>query len=90
MAILSKFTINLTNLFYDDLYVEDRTCLSDESQFVSAFHQYAKTLQFKRNAAGNVVIKMPGADKVVKILFEGLSRKISAVNFLRNTYTSTF
>ena len=45
---------------------------------------------FKKDKAGNVVMVNPAALKVVKVLFEGQSRKMSANNFLRHIYTPNF
>jgi transcriptional regulator of met regulon len=47
-------------------------------------------LSFKKDAADNIIVASIPALKVIKILFEGQTRKIGANNFLRHIYTSKF
>lgn len=47
-------------------------------------------LKFSKDRAGNVVVLKPQALQVIKVLFEGQTRKIGANNFLRHIYTSRF
>ena len=55
-----------------------------------AFQNFVNGLTFKIDAADNVVVQNPPALKVVKVLFEGQTRKIGANNFLRHIYTQRF
>lgn len=47
-------------------------------------------LSFKKDAADNIIVASIPALKVIKILFEGQTRKIGANNFLRHIYTNKF
>ena len=47
-------------------------------------------LEFEENEAGNWRISNPRALEVVKLLFEGQTRKIGAINFLRLLFTKNF
>ena len=82
--------MNFSNLFYGNLYLEDKTSLSKNNIFVQMFQQFMKKETFKKDKAGNVVMTNSAALKVVKVLFEGQSRKMSANNFLRHIYTPNF
>ena len=86
----SKFLLNFSNLFYDNLYLEEKNALHKQSYFIEAFQNFVQSIQFKTNAIGNVVMTQAAANKVVKILFEGQTRKISANNFLRFIFYSNF
>jgi len=54
---------------------------------VLAFQNFVNGLTFKKDAADNVIVQNPPAIKVIKVLFEGQTRKIGANNFLRHIYT---
>ena len=86
----SKFLMNFSNLFYDNLYLEEQNSLNKQSYFIEAFANFASTLSFKKNAIGNVVMTSHAENKVVKVLFEGQTRKIAANNFLRYIFTTNF
>lgn len=47
-------------------------------------------MSFKKDSAENVVLANPVTLKVVKVLFEGQTRKMSANNFLRHIYSPNF
>ena len=67
----SKFLMNFSNLFYDNLYLEEKNALNKQSYFIEAFQNFVSTINFKKNSIGNVVMTTPAENKVVKILFEG-------------------
>ena len=86
----TKFLMNFSNLFYGNLYVEDRNSLSKHNAFVQTFNKFMSHQQYKKDSAENVVIANPMSLKVIKILFEGQTRKMSANNFLRHIYAPNF
>ena len=68
----SRCLINLSNLFYDNLYLEEiKGAPQKQSYFILAFQNFVNSLQFKRDMAGNVTIANNASLKVVKVLFEG-------------------
>lgn len=87
----SRCLMDLSNLFYDNLYLEENK-VSPQRQcyFVLAFRNFVSQLSFKKDMAGNVIVSSKQALAVTKVLFEGQTRKIAAVNFLRHIYTSKF
>lgn len=87
----ARCLINISSLFYDNLYKEEIKGHSmKHAYFVLAFQNYVNGLTFKKDAAENVILKEASALKVIKTLFEGQTRKIGANNFLRHIYTSKF
>ena len=86
----TKFIMNFSNLFYGDLYLEDKNSLSKKNIFILTFQQFMKKELFQKDKAGNVVIVNKTTMNVIKVLFEGQSRKMSANNFLRHIYTPNF
>jgi len=83
--------MNLSNLFYDNLYLEEiKGSPMKQSYFVLAFQNFVNGLTFKKDAADNVIVQSIPALKVIKVLFEGQTRKIGANNFLRHIYTNKF
>lgn len=87
----SRCLVNLSNLFYDNLYLEEiKGSPLQQSYFVLAFQHFVNGLTFKKDEAGNVITQSISASKIIKILFEGQTRKIGANNFLRHIYTSKF
>ena len=83
--------MNLSHLFYDNLYLEEiKGSPLKSSCFLLAFKNFVQSLQFKRDQADNIIVSDNAANKVIKVLFEGQTRKISANNFLRHIYTSNF
>ena len=87
----ARCLINLSSLFYDNLYKEEIKGHSmKHAYFVLAFQNYVNLLSFRKDQANNVIVSNAGALKVIKTLFEGHTRKIGANNFLRHIYTSKF
>ena len=68
----SRCLMNLSNLFYDNLYQEEiKGSPLKQSYFVLAFENFVKELKFKRDQADNVIVGSNAAHKVIKVLFEG-------------------
>ena len=87
----ARCLINLSSLFYDNLYKEEIKGHSmKHAYFVLAFQNYVNGLSFQKDKANNVIVSNVAALKVIKTLFEGQTRKIGANNFLRHIYTSKF
>ena len=86
----SKFLLNFSNLFYGDLYLEDKMALSPNEDFLRAFIHYMAKEKFKADQFNRVVFANSHALKVAKIIFEGYTRKLPANNFLRHIYESNF
>ena len=89
----SMCLLNLSNLFYDNLYLEEKNQGQPpfkQAYFLLAFRHFVDRLEFVENEAGNLRISEPRALKVVKLLFEGQTRKIGAINFLRLVFTKNF
>ena len=63
--------MNFSNLFFGNLYLEDKTALSKHSNFVQTFLHFMQKEQFKTDKAGNIVFKDSNSLQVIKILFEG-------------------
>ena len=89
----SMCLLNLSNLFYDNLYLEEKNQGQPpfkQAFFLLAFRNFVDRLEFEENEAGNLRISDLGALEVVKLLFEGQTRKIGAVNFLRLVFSKNF
>ena len=67
----SKFLMNFSNLFYGNLYLEDKTALSKNSHFIETFNHFMQKENFKTDQSGNVVLRDHFSLQVIKILFEG-------------------
>jgi len=87
----SRCLINLSSLFYDNLYKEEiKGQPLKSAYFVLAFQNFVSGLTFKVDMAENVILANHTALKVIKVLIEGQTRKIGANNFLRHIYTTKF
>jgi hypothetical protein len=86
----TKFLLNFSSLFYDNIYLDESKQMGKNSYFIEAFYLFAQTLTFKEDSAGNVVFSSPAMTKVVKVLFEGQTRKSSSINFLRFIFSVSF
>ena len=51
--------MNFSNLFYGNLYVEDRNSLSKHNSFVQTFNKFMSREAFKKDSAENVVLSNP-------------------------------
>ena len=58
----SRCLLNLSNLFYDNLYLEEiKGSPAHQSYFVKAFQNYVNGLSFKKDAADNVIVSSKAA-----------------------------
>ena len=87
----SRCLLNMSSLFYDNLYKEEiKGQPLKSAYFVLAFQNFVNGLTFKTDCAENVIVSSTAATKVIKVLFEGQTRKIGANNFLRHIYIGKF
>lgn len=86
----SKFVINLSSLFYTNLYLEEKEALQQSSVFIHTFNKWSETFEFKIDSSDNIVFADVVQFKIIKLLFEGQTRKMSSINFLRSIYCESF
>ena len=68
----ARCLLNLSSLFYDNLYKEEIKGHSmKHAYFVLAFQNYVNGLSFRKDQANNVIVNNAAALKVIKTLFEG-------------------
>ena len=51
----SKFLLNFSNLFYGDMYLEDKVALSPNSEFLRTFIHYMAKEKFKADQFNRMV-----------------------------------
>ena len=81
-----RFLINYSSLFFDSIYLDEKNSLQADSNFIRTFIQYSKDLSFELDESENIIFSDHTQYQIIKLLFEGQTRRMSSVNFLRSLY----
>ncbi len=83
----STALVNLGQFFWDSIHTEERLAFSENNNFIRFFSSFAtqfiKKEHFYKDEMDNVKIRDNDLRETITCLFEGLTRKIPAFNYLR-------
>ena len=86
--------VNLTQFFFDNIYQDDRLAYAETNLFLRIFAKFAiasiSTDKFYRDSIGQVQFTDKTLIQLIMCLFEGVTRKIPSLNYLRFIYTEPF
>ncbi len=86
--------VNLSQYFFDSIHSEERLTFCETSNFLKFFSKFAlkyiNVSQFEEDTLKNKRIKDKVLKRTLMCLFEGLTRKIPAFNYLRFIYSGPF
>lgn len=86
--------VNLSQFFFDSMHTEERLTFSETSNFLRFFSRFAQkhmtAASFEEDTLKCKRIKDKVLKRTVMCLFEGLTRKIPAFNYLRFIYSGPF
>ncbi len=86
--------VNMGQFFFDSIHSEERLAFHENSYFLKFFVKFAKKEitknKFERDHMGNIRIKDEALFQTIMCLFEGLTRKVPAFNFLRFVFAGPF
>lgn len=82
--------VNLSQFLFDSVHSEERQAFNETNNFLRFFAQFAKQAitkeKLSRDPLNNLYISDTALKATINCLFEGLTRKIPAFNYLRFVY----
>lgn len=86
--------VNMAQFFFDSVHKEERMAFHQTSHFMQFFYEFTRvhltTDKFGFDYLGNICIKDEALLKVILCLFEGMTRKIPAFNYLKFVFAGPF
>lgn len=86
--------VNMGQFFWESMHTEERLAFKETNHFLKFFAEFAKKeilpSKFAKNSLGYTYIKDEVLEKTILCIFEGLTRKMPAFNFLRFIFAGPF
>ena len=86
--------VNMAQFFFDSVHKEERMAFHQTSHFMQFFYEFTRVHltkdKFGVDYLGNICITDEALLKVILCLFEGMTRKIPAFNYLKFVFAGPF
>ena len=86
--------VNMAQFFFDSVHKEERMAFHQTSHFMQFFYEFTRVHltkdKFGVDYLGNICIADEALLKVILCLFEGMTRKIPAFNYLKFVFAGPF
>ena len=86
--------VYMSQFFWDSMHSEERLAFKETNNFSKFFLEFSKkeitTEKFGKNHLGYLEIKDKTLERTLMCIFEGLSRKMPAFNYLRFIFAGPF
>ena len=90
----STALVNMSHLFWDPIHSDERLAFNENNSFVKFFYQFAQLAicsdNFYKDEMENIQFKEQNLKAAIMCLFEGLTKKLSAFNYVRFVFQVPF
>ena len=78
--------VHFGQFFFDSIHTDERNAFSEKNNFLRFFYHFAKCFsqnKFGKDELNNLCIKDQALKDTIISMFEGITRKLPAFNFLK-------